>query len=459
MVTDEPLSFRLVTEDYTNLDDIDMDDILSASLPIFASDKKIEEDIIEEEKKADKNLILTSHVCDTCQMSFETLELLEVHRKDTHTRIETPKITCKHCTDTFVHQFDYNLHQSLHSDTCFCSHCKKDCGNRKSLKRHIAIHFKDKPYKCPDCQHQFAEKASLNRHKKQHLGVQRIKKFHCDSCQQQFYDKHTLEIHIRSKHTGVKPFSCPQCEKSFADKRLLKSHVKVHTDVKNYVCSVCNQAFKHRNTLVGHVRTHTSDRPFLCEICNVAFKQKSHLSTHLIQHTGKKPYSCKICEKRFTASNSLKVHERTHTGQKPYQCEICKKQFSRKDLRVHYATHTGQKDFICTEDGCDKSYATQSLLNMHRKMKHSDANPFVCTYAGCDKRFLSDINLKKHLKAHERKKQNQKIEGVISGNQDSTMNLFPNEGGRSLALCVMDELDQFMKQHQQQFNTTKGLHS
>lgn len=451
--------FRLETEDYTNLDnlDIDMDDILSVSLPIFESDKKIEEEIIEEETKAAKNLILTTPMCHTCQTNFETPDLLEVHRRDNHSNVKVTKTTCKQCKESFEHQFDYNLHLCLHSNTFFCSHCKKDCRNRKSLKRHIAIHFKDKPYKCPDCQNQFAELASLNRHKKkQHLGVQQIKKFHCDSCQQQFYDKHTLENHIRSKHTGVKPFSCPQCDKAFTDKRLLKSHIKVHTDIKNYVCTVCNQAFKHRTSLVTHLRTHSLERPFLCEICNMAFKQKNHLETHLIQHTGQKPYVCKICHKRFTASSSLKAHERTHTGQKPFQCEICKKQFSRKDLRAHYATHTGQKDFNCTEEGCDKAYATQSLLNMHRKMKHSDANPFVCTHKGCEKRFLSNINLKKHLIAHDRQRQNQKIEGLLSNSPDASLNLFPTESGRSLALCVMDELDQFMKQHQQQFSTTSN---
>ncbi|XP_063706739.1 gastrula zinc finger protein XlCGF57.1-like [Culicoides brevitarsis] len=427
---------QLVTEDYTNLDDLDMEDILSCRIPFpLTSD----ENIIESETKEIK---ISSHVCINCQAAFETSEILETHLNQCH----PTNLKCKHCKETFTHEFDYNLHQSLHSNSYVCTFCKKDCKDRKSQRRHIAIHFKDKPFKCSECSQQFAEQASLTRHrKKQHLGVQRIKKFHCDSCQQQFYDKYTLEVHIRAKHTLVKPFSCSQCDKSFVDKRLLKSHLKIHSDTKNYVCDLCSKAFKHQSTLVLHMRNHSSDRPFKCEICNISFKQRSTLNSHVLMHTGVKPYVCKICEKRFTASSSLKTHERSHVDQKPFQCEICKKKFARKDLRAHYATHTNQKDFSCPEMGCDKAYATQSLLNTHRKIKHSDENPFVCTQEGCKRKFSSEINLQKHLKAHARAATNQQSDLELTISQH---NLFNSESSISFALSVMDELDQFMKQNQ-----------
>uniref|UniRef100_A0A336M1L2 CSON007779 protein n=1 Tax=Culicoides sonorensis TaxID=179676 RepID=A0A336M1L2_CULSO len=452
---EELIEEQLETEDYSNLDDtlldpgdIDMDHILSLPLPMFEKSQKLEDSSItfEEESENGKNIIIASSNCETSQTSNESIALLEPEVPQQN------KISCEKCKDTFENEFDYKLHSTIHTKCVVCAHCKKDCGNQKSLKRHITCHFIVKPFKCSKCNQRFSELASLNRHtKKVHLGIGKEKKINCELCQQQFFDKYSLEVHIRSKHTLLKPFTCTHCNKSFCDRRLLKSHEKIHSNVKDYICSMCNQGFKHRGTLVAHLRNHTLERPFTCHICNSGFKQKSHLNKHLLIHIGEKPYVCNICQKRFTASSSLKSHEKIHTGEKPYECEICKKKFSRKDLRAHYSTHTGQKDFVCNENGCDKAYATQSLLNMHRKIKHSDSNPFVCTIEGCGKKFSSDINLKKHVKSHERKN----TETLVNNNGPSTS--FIGENRKSLALCVMDELDQFMKQHQ--FNTNSNNNS
>lgn len=50
------------------------------------------------------------------------------------------------------------------------------------LKRHVRIHYKDKPHKCPICQKSFAEMGSRTRHFKRHTGEQREKKYLCTTC-------------------------------------------------------------------------------------------------------------------------------------------------------------------------------------------------------------------------------------------------------------------------------------
>lgn len=69
------------------------------------------------------------------------------------------------------------------------------------LRRHVRIHFLDKPHKCTVCDKGFPEMGSLTRHFRRHTGIQRERKHVCSICNKAYYDSHTLNIHIRS-HTG-----------------------------------------------------------------------------------------------------------------------------------------------------------------------------------------------------------------------------------------------------------------
>lgn len=50
------------------------------------------------------------------------------------------------------------------------------------LKRHIRIHFEDKPHKCDVCGLGFPERCSLTRHLRRHTDEVREKRHQCTDC-------------------------------------------------------------------------------------------------------------------------------------------------------------------------------------------------------------------------------------------------------------------------------------
>ena len=54
------------------------------------------------------------------------------------------------------------------------------------LRRHVRIHFDDKPHKCRICSKGFPERSSLTRHFRKHTGEHREKKHECNACDKKY---------------------------------------------------------------------------------------------------------------------------------------------------------------------------------------------------------------------------------------------------------------------------------
>ncbi|XP_039312133.1 uncharacterized protein LOC105194046 isoform X2 [Solenopsis invicta] len=138
------------------------------------------------------------------------------------------------------------------------------------------------------------------------------------SCGKAFLTSYSLKIHIRV-HTKVKPFECNYkgCEKAFNTLYRLRAHQRIHSgNTFNCEETGCVKFFTTLSDLKKHIRTHTQERPYKCREkgCGKAFTASHHLKTHKRTHTGERPYVCTFenCKRRFTTPHSLKSHIKTH---------------------------------------------------------------------------------------------------------------------------------------------------
>ncbi|XP_018321077.1 zinc finger and BTB domain-containing protein 24-like isoform X2 [Agrilus planipennis] len=138
------------------------------------------------------------------------------------------------------------------------------------------------------------------------------------SCGKAFLTSYSLKIHVRV-HTKVKPFECSHdgCEKAFNTLYRLRAHQRLHNGTTfNCESDGCMKFFTTLSDLKKHIRTHTRERPYKCDEngCGKAFVASHHLKTHRRTHSGERPYACaeNNCTKAFSTPHSLKSHVKIH---------------------------------------------------------------------------------------------------------------------------------------------------
>lgn len=227
-----------------------------------------------------------------------------------------------------------------------CGVCSRTFPLLSSLSQHMRRHTREKPYKCPYCEHRTAQKGSLKAHVRGHkLGLfqQNLSDRDAESSEEQSKSPETPEcvetepekapaVNGKVKRKGTKRKMCDAevtengaeaegccctciiCGQAFPQALLLKSHMKVHSGPEDYGCRICGRRFRQAWFFQSHVHTHRSKAPRKCD------KASDSLAT--INGVPQDPLAlvnevccyelCGSCGNFFPDRASLQVHEQLH---------------------------------------------------------------------------------------------------------------------------------------------------
>ena len=129
-----------------------------------------------------------------------------------------------------------NYHNRIHTGekSHKCDICGARFQNRSNLRRHTRIHTGEKPYKCDTCGIKFGDSSNMITHARSHNSERRYGAV-------QFAMRSSLKLHICIP-TREKPYKCT-CGAEFVTSCMLNRHVGIHTLEKLVRCKICGAQF------------------------------------------------------------------------------------------------------------------------------------------------------------------------------------------------------------------------
>ncbi|XP_050067214.1 zinc finger protein 888-like [Anopheles maculipalpis] len=148
---------------------------------------------------------------------------------------------------------------------------------------------------------------------------------------------------FRLANNGSKSSAPKVTEERFTFAALLKHYRQEHN--KNGYAVCCSRKYTRRRSLKMHLLSHGRTVVYRCIPCGIKFRKQDSLDDHnLLIHTAEeeKRYKCDECDKSFATEHLLQSHGTWHenVAKKNISCKLCNIFFaSQPSLEKHRALH------------------------------------------------------------------------------------------------------------------------
>lgn len=360
---------------------------------------------------------------------------------------ESSYLECPQCDRRYSSKKSLERHASTHDEKKFkCEKCKKRFMRMDELlrhgKRHEGSNEKSSLVPCKICDKSFRKTYTMVRHLNVHKRVNPKEVF---SILKEIRDRRKLENDARSLETIV----------SVRDREAVKADVgalgvvdgndsigkstKLVSDAEEkiddfctsgsdsnsdnksdsfdnvplYRCEHCAKRYTAERSLRRHLLIH-DEKKFVCNVCNMKFFRQDRLKSHRDRYghdEGKD--SSSIPQKPLDDKSAIKlinswIREELDSDNegKGFPCEICGKSYdTKKSLSKHQTNaHAPAREESHGCTSCDKECRCAVEFKGTRK-NNDKANAFAC--AECNKTFEKEIKLQRHMRVHERAKEQQ----------------------------------------------------
>lgn len=232
-----------------------------------------------------------------------------------------------------------------------CGVCGRSFPLLSSLSQHMRRHTREKPYKCPYCEHRTAQKGSLKAHVRSHKLGLLGHKLEADGDHEQRDSGETP-----NSPENVKPPDKPHAVNGKVKRKSTKKKTKdadgwlaegvtdeADDGGDSCTCAICGQTFAQVQLLKTHIKRHRSGQDHGCRICGRRFRQAWFLQSHMRIHRVKAAQlrGGKNAEPPVTINEVPQDPAALFNDQCLYElCASCGNFFTdRKALRAHEKLH------------------------------------------------------------------------------------------------------------------------
>lgn len=313
-----------------------------------------------------------------------------------------------------------------------CEFCEATFDTQDTLKQHLRLHSRRKPYKCDDCGAKFSYNSTLEWHKKSHTGEMPFK---CDECGAQFLQNSMLVWHKRKHRIGessqspaivvnmaniyhqqsVQNFSnmfnlpglmtatnsvasgtasLSVCTEASGTNTTPNSHI--YTSVPTHVNATASSSCGILSDLLGKRKLDGEEGTFRCDICGSVFMHSASLKSHMQnKHNMGDNNPFHILARQQETSGQI-IPRKKIILEKPFKCDLCGAGFNTNGhLKSHRQKHIIDRPYKCEK--CGLTFSDKSILESHER-RHQAERPYKCDRCGAA--FFRESHLQRHLKRH-----------------------------------------------------------